>query len=154
MATKVDVSKFGSSAPKLTPDDIEDAAILTIAAYEEVEVDDSDAESGKRLSATLRFEETGDKVLWLNKGMIESLVEGLGDDADNWIGQQVPVEPYTASFGSKKFPKVRVMPHEEWAKAFREAGISRGGRRSAGRTPARAAGRPTAGKAKGAKRRK
>lgn len=126
MAHKVDTSKFGSSAPKLLPEDLEeDAAILTISAYEEVQVDDDNAEDGKRQSATLKFVETGDKVVWLNKGMVETLVEQLGDDADKWPGQKVPVERHVASFGNKKFPKVRVMMSDEWDKAFKEAGVRR-----------------------------
>ena len=126
MARKVDASKFGSSAPKLMPEDLEeDAAILTISKYEEVMVDDDDAEGGKRQSATLKFEETGDKVIWLNKGMVEALVEQLGDDADKWAGQKIPVERHVATFGNKKFPKVRVMMAEEWDKAFKEAGVRR-----------------------------
>lgn len=126
MAHKVDASKFGSSAPKLMPEDLEeDAAFLTISKYEEVMVDDDESESGKRQSATLKFAETGDKVIWLNKGMVETLVEQLGDDAEKWAGQKIPVERHVATFGNKKFPKVRVMPSEEWDKAFKEAGIRR-----------------------------
>lgn len=126
MTRKVDTSKFGSSAPKLMPDDLEeDVAILTIAKYEEVMVDDDEVEGGKRQSATLKFAETGDKVIWLNKGMVESLVEQLGDDADKWAGQKIPVERHTATFGNKKFPKVRVMPSEEWDKTFKEANVRR-----------------------------
>jgi len=126
MARKVDASKFGSSAPKLMPEDLEeDAAILTISKYEEVMVDDDEAEGGKRQSATLKFEETGDKVIWLNKGMVEALVEQLGDDADKWPGQKIPVERHVATFGNKKFPKVRVMMAEEWDKTFKEAGVRR-----------------------------
>lgn len=123
---KVDTSKFGSSAPKLMPEDLEeDVAILTIAKYEEVMVDDDEAEGGKRQSATLKFNETGEKVVWLNKGMVEALVEQLGDDSDKWVGQKIPVERHTATFGNKKFPKVRVVPAEEWDKLFKEAGVRR-----------------------------
>jgi hypothetical protein len=126
MARKVDVNKFGSTAPKLQPEDLEeDAAFLTVASYDEIEVEDEEQEGGVRNSATLRFEETGDKVVWLNKGMIETLVEQLGEDADKWIGQKIPVERHVAKFGNKKFPKVRVMPSEEWDKAFKDAGVRR-----------------------------
>ncbi len=130
MGRKVDTSKFGSSAPKLEPDDLEeDAAILTLDKYEEVLVDDDTVKGGdhpgKRQSATIRFRETGEKVLWLNKGMAETLVEQLGDDADAWAGQKVPVERHVASFGNKKYPKVRVMPSEQWDAAFKEAGVRR-----------------------------
>lgn len=126
MARKVDASKFGSGAPKLLPEDLEeDAAILTIAEYDEAEVDDDDAEGGKRTAAYLTFEETGDKRIWLNKGQMESLIEQLGDDADKWIGQKVPVEKHDAKYRGQTFPKVRVMLAEDWDAAFKEAGVKR-----------------------------
>jgi len=138
MSNKVDASKFGSAAPKIMPDDLEeDAAILTITKYESVMVDDKNVTEGptpgKRQSATLKFEETGDKVLWLNKGMVETLIEQLGDDADKWVGQKIPVEKHIAKFGNDTFPKVRVVPSEEWDATFKAAGVRRpkvtGGRR-------------------------
>lgn len=134
MARKVDSSRFGSSAPKLTPEDLEeDAAILTIESYEEAEVDDEDSEDGKRWSANLKFKETGEKVLWLNKGMIDSLIEQLGDDADQWTGQKIPVEKHVALFRGKKFPKVRVMLSEQWDKTFKAANVRRSPRPTAKR---------------------
>lgn len=126
MARKVDASKFGSAAPKLEPTDLEeDAAILTIAEYDEAEVDDDEAEGGKRTAAYITFEETGDKRIWLNKGMVEALIEQLGDDADKWIGAQCPVEKHDAKFKGKTFPKVRVMLSEDWPQAFKDAGVKR-----------------------------
>lgn len=126
MARKVDPSKFGSSAPKLMPDDLEeDVAFLTIAEYDEADVDDEESESGTRHSAYLTFKETGDKRVWLNKGQAESLTEQLGDDADKWIGQKIPVERHVAMFKGKKFPKVRVCESGEWDKLFKEAGERR-----------------------------
>lgn len=120
--SKVDASKFGSSKPKITPDDLEgDVAVLTISGYEEFDVDDASTESGKRRSAVLMFEQTEDRVLYLNKGMIETLVEKLGDDSDGWLGQQVPVEKHVAKFGNEKFPKVRVVPAEEWGEYIKPA---------------------------------
>lgn len=126
MGRKVDASKFGSAAPKLTPEDLEeDAAILTLAEYDEAEVDDEEAEGGKRTAAYVTFEETGDKRIWLNKGMVETLIEQLGDDADKWIGQKIPVEKHDAKFRGKTFPKVRIIPSDEWDAAFKEAGVKR-----------------------------
>lgn len=126
MARKVDTGKFGSSAPKLMPDDLEaDVAILIVAEYDEADVEDEESETGTRHSAYLTFKETGDKRVWLNKGQAEALVEQLGDDADKWIGQKVPVERHVATFKGKKFPKVRVMLSEEWDAAFKDAGIRR-----------------------------
>lgn len=106
---------FGKSAPKITQDDLEgDVAILTIAAYDEIELDDPEQESGKRKSATLRFSETGDKVLWLNKNQIESLVERLGDKPDAWAGERCPVEKVRTQFRGKSFDKVAVVHADEW----------------------------------------
>lgn len=114
----VDSSKYGKSRPKLTQDDLEaDVAILTIASFDEIELDDDEQESGKRTSAVLTFQETGEKVLWLNKGQVDALVANLGNDADKWTGQRVPVEKVVASFGNKKFPKVSVVVDPaEWDK--------------------------------------
>lgn len=112
---KINPDDFGKSAPKITQDDLEgDVAILTIAAYEEIELDDPETDSGKRKSATLRFTETGDKVLWLNKNQIESLVERLGDNPDAWSGQRCPVEKVRTQFRGKSYDKVAVVHADEW----------------------------------------
>lgn len=113
---KVDASEFGKSRPKLLPDDLEgDVAILTIAKFETVDLQDDEAEDGKRRSATLSFEETGDKVLWLNKTQIDALVERLGDESDDWTGKKVPVEKVVNTFGKNKYPKVVVVGDpDEW----------------------------------------
>lgn len=120
--SKVDASKFGSARVKITPDDLEgDVAVLTVSGYEEFDVDDDTVKGGKRKSAVLMFEETGEAVLYLNKGMVESLVERLGDDSDGWLGEKVPVERHVAEFGNKRFPKVRVVPAEEWDEYLKPA---------------------------------
>jgi hypothetical protein len=123
---KVRTEDFGSSRPKLEPNDIEEAAIVTVAGYEQGEVDDPERDSGKRITGCVWFEETGDKVIWLNKGMMDTLVEKLGDETDHWVGKQIPIERHTATYGNKKFPKVHIIPAEGWDKAFREAGITKG----------------------------
>jgi hypothetical protein len=129
MGRKVDPSRYGSSAPKLTQEDLEeDAAILTVAEFDEAELEDDE---GKRVAAFVTFEETGERRLWLNKGMLETLVEQLGDDADKWIGQKVPVEKHTAMYNKREYPKVRVMQSEEWEQAFKDAGVKRAGQASA-----------------------
>lgn len=115
MARKINPDSYGSSTPKIRQEDLEeDVAVVTIASFDEAMVDDDDAPEGKRRSAYLTFAETGDKVLWLNKTQIVSLVEKLGDNVDNWIGEQVPIRKHTSTFGSKKYPKVIVCPAEEW----------------------------------------
>lgn len=113
---KVDPTKHGSSKPKLTVDDFEeDVAILTIASFEEAEIDDSEAPDGKRMLAMLFFEESGDKAMYLNKTQLEYLIEGLdSDDSDDWAGQQVPVEIKRGTFRGRKYEKPHVVDPDEW----------------------------------------
>ncbi len=126
MARKVNASDYGSAAPRLEQDDLEqDAAILTISEFDEAVLEEDNGD--KRRAPYLTFEETEDKRLWLNKGAMETLIEQLGDDADKWIGQQIPVEKHTAIYNKKEFPKVRVMLSEEWTQAFKDAGVKRKG---------------------------
>lgn len=111
----VDPNAFGGGGPKLEPDDLEESvAVLTIAAYDEMDVDDSDRPGQTRRTACLRFEETEDKALWLNKTGIKTLVSRLGPDAAKWPGQKVPVERVTRSFRGQTVKKVDVMPEDEW----------------------------------------
>ena len=115
MARKISSSTYGSSTPKITQEDLEaDIAVMTIASFDEVEVDDAEAPNGKRKSPFLTFTETGEKVLWLNKTQIDSLITALGDDVDQWIGEAIPVQKHTAMYAGKKFPKVIVCPAEDW----------------------------------------
>jgi hypothetical protein len=111
----VSVDDWGKSRPKLLPEDLEgDVAILTIAAYEQFQVKDTTQEDGTRTSGVLRFEETGDKALWLNKSMMTALIERLGNKPAKWVGQRCPVEKRTVAAFDGKFPKVYVMAAEEW----------------------------------------
>lgn len=114
---KVDPNKHGSSKPKLTVDDFEeDVAILTIASFEEAEIDDTESPDGKRMLAMLFFEESGDKAMYLNKTQLEYLIEGLeSDDSDDWVNRQVPVEIKRGTFRGKKYEKPHVVDPEEWA---------------------------------------
>jgi hypothetical protein len=110
-----DPNSLGGARPKVTPDDLEaDVAVLTVAGFEEFDVDDPESATGKRHTAVLTFQETGDKVLYLNKTQGESLVERLGKDPNAWTGQKVPVEKITTQYRGQKFPKVAVVPAEEW----------------------------------------
>jgi len=117
--------QYGSKSTKLAPEHLEgDVAILTIATVEQTEVEDEAAEGGKRPTILLTFEETGeDRVLWLNRGMIESLVERLGDETDGWTGQKIPVEKYTARYRGKSYDKVGVSPAASWDEIGAEAGV-------------------------------
>lgn len=106
----VNPEDFGKSKPKVEPTDLEgDVAILTIKHFEQTDFEDDSQESGKRKGAYLSFEETGDKVIWLNKTQIVALVDRFGADSTSWIGQKVPVEKIVATFGQKKYPKVVIV---------------------------------------------
>lgn len=113
---KINASAFGGSRGKLTPEDIDgEVALVTISSAEQIEVDDEESPSGKRLSLCLHFEESGDdKALWLNKTQVETLVLILGDDTDGWLGKVVPVEVADVRFRGRTFRKVRVMAADEW----------------------------------------
>lgn len=122
--TKRRAEDYGSSRPKLSQEDFDgDFIILTIATCDEIEVDDEEKQGGKRRSLVLTFAETGDKAIWLNVSQTKAIIEKFGDDDAAWIGQMVPVEKYTATFGTKMYPKVRIMAAEEWEQAFEDAGV-------------------------------
>lgn len=127
MGRKANSARLGTAAPKLRPDDLEeDAAVLTIANYEEDEIDDAEKEGGKRAMAWLLFKETGDKRLYLNKTMMAFLIEQYGDDIDaGWIGQPCAVERATMRFAGKSYEKVAVVADQrDWDDYLAEAGAS------------------------------
>ena len=114
--SKVNPDAYGTSRPKVEPDDLdEDVAVLVIAEFSEIEVDDPNAESGKRMSGCLTFQETGDKVVWLNKTAITALVHHYGDDSDDWQGQPCPVERVRGTAFGKDYYKVGVVPVDAWS---------------------------------------
>lgn len=113
--SKVNPDAYGTARPKVEPADLtEDVAVLEIAAFEEVEVDDPTTESGKRMSGFLTFQETGEKVCWLNKTSIVALVKYYGDDSDEWEGQPCPVERVKGTAFNKPYHKVNVVPQDAW----------------------------------------
>lgn len=121
---KADVNEMGKSGPKLTPEMLEgDAAVLTLTHAERVEVDDNESKTGKRVVWAMKFEETEEHVLYLNKTQLEYMVAVYGDESDHWIGKPVAVERHTSEFGKKKFDKVWVCAPESWASIFSEAGV-------------------------------
>jgi hypothetical protein len=113
--SKVDLSDFGQSRTKLVPEDLKQSpCLLTVATVERVEVPDPTAPTGLRKALTLLFEEFPNRPLWLNKGQIETLIAQLGDEDAAWVGATVPVERTVAEYRGQRFPKVRVVPAEEW----------------------------------------
>lgn len=139
---KVDPNAHGTARAKVEPDDLEeDVAVFEIAEYSEMEVDDADAASGKRLSGCLTFQETGEKVVWCNKTAIVALCHYYGNESDDWAGQLCPVEKVRGTAFGKPYHKVNVVPVDEWPQYID------------GLTPQKAAVRKAARKSvKGAKR--
>lgn len=105
---KVNKEQFTNRRPKLEQEHLEeDATILTIAEVDVIKLDDREA-------IVLAFEETGDYVLWPNKTGIITLIDKLGDDTDEWIGQKVPVMKVTETYKGESFDKVAVAKLDEW----------------------------------------
>ncbi len=132
MGRMVNPDVLGGSRPKVTQDDIQDGdvALVTIAEFEQGEIDDPSTETGKRAVMTLTFEELGEKALYLNKSDAETLVEKFGKDADKWKGQTVPIEKVNSTYNNKTYPKVHIVPAADWGKYLKP-------RRSAKKRPAR-----------------
>jgi hypothetical protein len=96
-----------------------DAAVLTITAFTEETISDQE---GERVSPCLLFEETGDKVFWLNKTQCDYIVEALGDDSDDWVGQKIPLEATTTHYQGKAYKKLWVAAPERWSD-YRDEGV-------------------------------
>ncbi len=148
---KVNPDEHGTARPKVEPDDLEeDVAVFTIADYSEMEVDDASAESGKRLSGCLTFQETGEKVVWCNKTAIVALCHYYGNESEDWEGQLCPVEKVQGKAFGKSYHKVNVVPVDDWPEYIDglkpQKAAARKSVRKAARKPAKSA------KRKGAKR--
>lgn len=112
----------GASRPSLTPEDFngKSHAVLTISAVEpEVKIPDPSKPGGFRVVAVLSFEEyhgEDDRALYLNKRQAEYLVERLGDETDDWIGERVPLEVVKVNNPNtgKPVQKVYVAEPAEW----------------------------------------
>lgn len=125
---QIQIQDFSSARPKLVPGDLKSTpCLLTLVSAEQVEVPDENANTGFRRALTLTFAEFPDKVLWLNRGQIETLITRLGDDMDRWVDATIPVESHVAEYRGQRFPKVRVVPDEGWDVLIK---IQKGTRRS------------------------
>ena len=112
---RVDPNAHGTARAKVEPDDLEeDVAVLTIVEYTEMEVDDPNTESGKRLAGCLTFQEMGEKVVWLNKTAITALCHYYGNESDEWVDQPCPVERVRGRAFNKDYHKVGVVPVDAW----------------------------------------
>lgn len=122
---KVNAEKFSKRRPKVEVDDLQGGNFIVahITAYEEVAVD-QDGE--KKLVPCLRFQEFGDKNLWLNKTQVQYLVDRLGDESDRWMGKPVPLVKATVNYGDERHIKVMVATPEEWDDLLTAAKSSQG----------------------------
>jgi hypothetical protein len=122
---KIDLADFGSSSQKLQQEDLKgDFAILTIASLEPRTVPDREAKGGQRSVLLLRFEETGDKALWLNwVTEIKMVMAQFGDDYDAWEGQKLPVERVTREYKGQQFKKVAIADAAKWGDMFKQAAV-------------------------------
>jgi hypothetical protein len=129
---KVREERYGSKRPKLERDDLDgDVGVLTIAGFDEAKFEDDD---GSRVTPFIWFEEMGDKVLFLNKTQVGYIIERLGDESDDWMGQRVPIEKHTATFNGKRHEKLWVSPPEKWDEYL---GLKRGRGPAKAKKPAR-----------------
>lgn len=111
----VDPDRLGTARPKIEPETLEGtSAVLTIVSYHEDEIEDPSADGGKRPSAYLLCEETGDLVLWLNKTMLLAICHHYGKDEKQWIGQPIPVEEQRGTAFNEPYHKVGVVPVDAW----------------------------------------
>lgn len=113
-------SNYFGERPKLTPDRLEgDAAVLTVASVEAFHASGRD-------QIVVKFEETGDDALWLNKTMLDALLERLGDDTDGWVGERVPVEVRNVEYEGKATDKVYIMDADQWDEVLPPPGVPSG----------------------------
>lgn len=113
------MAKIGADFGKrerLSPEHLEgDAALLTITSVDMFKYDGQD-------TMVIKFEETGDAGMFINRTMLDALLEHLGDETDGWIGKVIPVEVRTVKYNSEETTKVYVWEAGKWADAFESAG--------------------------------
>jgi len=109
---RVKQERYGSSRPKLERDDLDgDVGVLTIAGFDESKFKD---EEGEKVTPFLWFEEMGEKVHFLNKTQVGYVIERLGEESDDWVGERIPIEKITTTYNGKRFEKLWVSPPEKW----------------------------------------
>lgn len=98
--------------PYIKGDDLEEGErlVLTIQSAEEVTFPSGDT------VPVVKFLETHQK-LTLNKTRIKRLVELLGDDTDEWSGQQIALYPVPVQYNGQSMMGVAVGPPKKKAKA-------------------------------------
>lgn len=118
MGRKVDPREHARARPKLTVDDLEgnDATVLMLESVEEVK-------GTEKKYLVMKFQETGDKVLYPNVSSVRFIIEFYGDDLDDWVGQPIAVHRSTGTYNDKAFENVQVPAPESWPEIFRGLGM-------------------------------
>jgi hypothetical protein len=99
----------------------EESMVLTLAAAEDVLFED---EGKPRKSLVLTFEEFDGKSFFTNETQVTYLIEMLGDDDEDWIGEMIPIERHVGKFRGKEFEKLWVAAPERWPTLLK--GVKRG----------------------------
>lgn len=104
--------------PALRPETIApaDAVVITVTDVDRFDVDDPDAESGKRQVMTLHCEEYPAESFFLNKTGTKTLIEKIGDKPADWIGEKVPLVVVRVNNPRKggAVKTLQVAPPAEW----------------------------------------
>ena len=114
--SKVPEEARGQGAKQLKPGDFGDAETLvgTIATAKFRK-----GQYGLRLHLT--FEEYPDTELRKGPQSVSRLVEKLGDETDDWVGEKIPLVRTRESVGGKDSVVYQVAPPDEWDKLLAAA---------------------------------
>jgi hypothetical protein len=109
MSRRVTQKEFYKPREKLTGEDVTEGSVivLTVTRVQQVSNDDN------RQSLVLEFEET-DKVWWPNPKSIGRIIESLGDDLDQWEGEQLPLVVSKGVFKGQPYNNLWAAPVELW----------------------------------------
>ncbi len=122
---KVQTTDYGGpQAPAFTPELLSgaDATVITVAECRSgVKVQD-------RLAYGIVSEEYPDHIWWANKTSLDRIIERLGDDDDEWIGEAIPlvkVRTQDPSRGGATVVKYWAAGEDDWDDILKESGRAR-----------------------------
>lgn len=106
-----DTSKYTQN-PYIKGEDLDEGErlVVTIQSAEEVTFPSGDT------VPVVKFLETEQK-LTLNKTRIRKMVEMLGDDPEEWVGQQIALYPVPVQYNGKSSMGVAIAPPKKKSKA-------------------------------------
>jgi hypothetical protein len=132
---KVSKEEFSQSKPVVKPEDLGGAShsLVTINDAQKVKFDD-------RNRIVLRFDEFPEHNYFPNKTSIDRLIDGLGDEMDDWNGEQIPLEVVQTTHATthKPMKALWVSDPEDWSSLKKQFRQQSGGAKVSGK----ARGRP------------